>query len=137
MPKTPLVACLDANVIISAIAFGGLPLAVLDLALCRAFLLVLGPNIIATARRALVGKLGLPRVAVDRVLTDLMEVASVFVPTGQLQPSVDMEDNLVLEVAVLGASDVLVTGDKRHLLPLGSFQGMVIEPPSKFLMRFR
>lgn len=85
----PLVACLDANVIVSAIAFGGVPLAVLDLALCRAFLLVLGPNIITTVRRILVGKLNLPRGAVEQMLTDVMEVASVFVPTGQLRPSVE------------------------------------------------
>ena len=44
-------------------------------------------------------------------------------------------DNLVLEVALMGGADVLVTGDKKHLLPLKNFQGIIIEPPSVFLTR--
>lgn len=39
-------ACIDANVIISAVAFGGKPLEVLKRALNREFHLVTGPNII-------------------------------------------------------------------------------------------
>jgi predicted nucleic acid-binding protein len=35
----------------------------------------------------------------------------------------------------MGGADVLVTGDKKHLLPLKEFQGIVIEPPSAFLSR--
>jgi len=44
-------------------------------------------------------------------------------------------DSLVLEVAIMGGADVLVTGDKKDLLPLKVFQGIVIEPPSYFLVR--
>lgn len=128
-------ACLDSNVIVSAIAFGGKPLEVMKRALCREFLLVMGPNIVTEVRRNLVGKLGLEREHVDTVLNDLMEVSSVYVPSGNLYVVESEGDNLVLELADIGGCDVLVTGDRRHLLPLTSFRNIVIEPPSKFLIR--
>lgn len=130
-------ACLDVNVIVSAIAFGGTPLKVLDRALRRDFYLILGPNIINTTQRILVKKLGLKTSQVERLMADLTAVASLFVPKGIIHPTQDEEDNLVLEVAMLGDCDVLVTGDKQHLLPLTSFRGVAIEPPSQFLMRFQ
>ena len=71
----------------------------------------------------------------DLVLQDLMDVSSIFVPSGHLRVVESEGDNLVLELAEIGGCDVLVTGDRRHLLPLSSFRGIVIEPPSKFLLR--
>lgn len=133
----PLIyTCLDVNVIVSAVAFGGTPLKVLERALLRDFHLILGPNIIGTTQRILVKKLGLKVSRVNRLMDDLMAVASVFAPEGSMHPTPDEEDNLVLEVAVLGDCDVLVIGDKQHLLPLKSYRGITIEPPSKFLTRF-
>lgn len=131
-----LCVCLDANVIISAVAFGGKPLEILERALKREFLLVMGPNIVDEVRRNLLGKLGLKKDRVDLVLNDMLEVSSVFVPQGNLDVVDSEGDNLVLELAETGGCDVLVTGDKKHLLPLSSFKGIIIEPPSKFLVRF-
>ena len=134
--KAPiLTVCLDANVIISAIAFGGKPLKVLQHALTREFRHVTGTNILDETRRNLIGKLGLQKGMVDQFLSDLSEVSSVFVPKGESKYIEYEPDNLVLEVALLGGCDVLVTGDRKHLLPLSQFQGLIIEPPSKFLTR--
>ena len=130
-----LSACLDSNVYISAIAFGGKPLRVLDRALSRDFHLVCGPNIVEEVRKNLVGKLGLQAKRVDQFLADIAAVASVFVPTGKVRWIKHREDNAILELAIMAGCDVLVTGDKRHLLPLGKIQSMVIEPPSRFLER--
>jgi predicted nucleic acid-binding protein len=38
----------------------------------------------------------------------------------------DPDDHKVLECAVVGGATHLVTGDRRHLLPLGSYQGIAI-----------
>jgi uncharacterized protein len=70
-------------------------------------------------------------------LSDISNVASSFVPSGEVKFIEHEADNLVLELALVGGCDVLVTGDKKHLLPLGSFRGIQIEPPSKFLERFK
>ncbi len=131
-----LTVCIDSNVYISGIAFGGNPLKVLEMGLNREFFLVTGPNILNEVRRNLLVKLGLGKVRVEQFLYDLGQVSSIYVPEGK-NHYVDHEaDNLVLELALIGGCDVLVTGDKKHLLPLKTFQGVIIEPPSIFLQRF-
>ena len=130
-----LSACIDANVYISAIAFGGKLLRVMERALSREFLLISGTNILHEVRRNLLGKLALEKARVDRFLDDVSAVSSVFVPSGSINATANEGDNLVLEVALMGGADILVTGDKKHLLPLGTFQGITIEPPSAFLAR--
>ena len=130
-------ACLDANVFISGIAFGGKPQKILELGLNREFLIVTGPNIIAEVERNLLGKLGLDKKRVDTFINDILDVSSVFVPSGKLKPIKHQADGLVLELALIGGCDVIVTGDKRHLLPLKEFNGIIIEPPSRFLERLQ
>lgn len=45
----------------------------------------------------------------------------------------DTDDNRVLEAAVAGKADYIVTGDKKHLLPLKKFRGVTIVSPRDFL----
>jgi len=45
----------------------------------------------------------------------------------------DPDDNMILECAVVGGATHIVTGDKRHLLPLGSYQGISIINAADFL----
>lgn len=45
----------------------------------------------------------------------------------------DPDDNMVLECAVVGGATYIVTGDRRHLLPLGSYQGIFIVSAADFL----
>ena len=41
--------------------------------------------------------------------------------------------NKVVECAVVGQATHIVTGDRRHLLPLGSYQGIAIVTAADFL----
>jgi putative PIN family toxin of toxin-antitoxin system len=45
----------------------------------------------------------------------------------------DPEDHKVLECAVVGGASHIVTGDRRHLLPLGSYQGIAIVSAANFM----
>jgi len=45
----------------------------------------------------------------------------------------DPNDHMVLECAVVGSATHIVTGDRRHLLPLGSYQGIAIVSAVDFL----
>ena len=47
--------------------------------------------------------------------------------------SADPDDNKVVECAVVGGATHVVTGDRRHLLPLGSYQGISIVSATDFL----
>jgi predicted nucleic acid-binding protein len=44
--------------------------------------------------------------------------------------------NRVLECALAAQATVIVTGDRRHLLPLGSYEGIDILTPAHFLAQF-
>jgi putative PIN family toxin of toxin-antitoxin system len=48
----------------------------------------------------------------------------------------DPTDNRILECALVADADLIVTGDKKHLLPLGSFQGISIVGLRDFLAHF-
>jgi putative PIN family toxin of toxin-antitoxin system len=62
----------------------------------------------------------------EKLLADI-EAASILVsPRVGVTASTDPEDNLILGTAVAGSADLLVTGDKRHLLPLKQFEGVAI-----------
>ncbi len=48
----------------------------------------------------------------------------------------DADDNKFLDLAVSGRAHCLVSGDKRHLLPLHPFKGIPILSPADFLITF-
>lgn len=45
----------------------------------------------------------------------------------------DPFDEMVLECALAGKADAIVSGDKKHLLVLGNFRGIPILSPNEFL----
>ena len=45
----------------------------------------------------------------------------------------DPNDEMILECALAAEADYIVSGDKRHLLPLHQFRGIPIVSPSEFL----
>lgn len=85
-----MTVCLDSNVYISAIAFGGKPLKVVDRALSREFLLVTSPHILQEVRRNLLDKIGLDKSKVDQFLKD---ISSIFVPSRKIHFIKHNEDN--------------------------------------------
>jgi predicted nucleic acid-binding protein len=48
----------------------------------------------------------------------------------------DPTDNRILECALAAGAKTIVTGDKKHLLPLGSFRGVSIVALKDFLASF-
>ena len=71
----------------------------------------------------------------DRVtaaIRHVAAVATVLKPTARLAILRDEPDNRILECALAAGADVIVTGD-RHLLDLGKYEGIAIEPLAVFL----
>lgn len=130
-----LTVCIDANIYISGIAFGGKPLKIIELALDRKFYVVTSSFILTEVKRNLIKKLEFNESEVDQLLNGIIEVSTIYEPTGAIQYIEHKQDNLVLETALLGNADILVTGDKKDLLPLKIFHGIIIEPPSAFIAR--
>ncbi len=71
---------------------------------------------------------------VDMALHDLTHVAEVIDAPPLDQPMTqDPEDDLVLACAVAGRATHIVTGDKRHLLPLRDYRDIRIVTATAFL----
>ncbi len=130
-----LTVCIDANVYISAIGFGGKPALVIKSALARKFHLITSSMILHEVKRNLIKKLEFSEVEVDELLDEIMRVSTIYEPSGKFKFIDHVQDNLVIETAILGGANVLVTGDKKDLLPLKSINGIIIESPSAFLDR--
>jgi len=59
----------------------------------------------------------------------LDDFAEVVEPTPGISLSNDPEDNIILGTAIAGQADLLVSGDKKHLLPLGMVKQIPILSP--------
>ena len=67
-----------------------------------------------------------PRDDVNAYLEEIVLLSEIVFPKGDLDIiKVDPSDNVVIETALLGNADVIVTGD-RHLLSLGYYEGIRI-----------
>lgn len=130
-----LKVCIDANVYISALAFGGKPSKVIELAVARKFNLITSSAILNEVKRNLVNKLELKENDVQEFLDEILLISDIYEPSGIVKLIPHPKDTLVLETAMLGNADILVTGDRKDLLPLKVFHGIIIEPPSAFLER--
>jgi putative PIN family toxin of toxin-antitoxin system len=125
---------LDTNVLVSAIAFGGPPRDVLQTVVTGAHRLVLSPAILDGLHRVLIGSKFRYSVAVaDHIDAELREIAEIVEPGTRLSVITrDPEDNRVLECAVEGGAEVIVSGD-RDLLAVGRYVGIPVCRPQEFL----
>jgi putative PIN family toxin of toxin-antitoxin system len=67
----------------------------------------------------------------------LTDAASLVFPTERARGTTpDPNDDMILECALAGEADAIVSGDKKHLLSLRTFRGIPILSPSDFLRSF-
>ena len=106
----------------------------LDLALRQRFDLYLSPFILSEASRVLVRKFGWSEAEATLALGAIEGATTVIEPAPR-PPAVEGNegDNRVLECAVEAAADFIVTGDRRHLLPLGVHEGVALVNAPRFL----
>ena len=125
---------LDTNVIVSGLNFPGNERVVLELALRGRFDLWLSPLILAEVDGVLVRKFGWSEERTSEALRLLGEAATVIEPH-RLPDTIKVghPDNRILECAAQASADYLVTGDRRHLLPLGEHCGAKIVNAPRFL----
>ncbi len=125
---------LDTNVILSGLNYSGNEQRVLELGYQLRFELVLSEHLLDEVLRGLLRKFDWSSVRATSALADLRRVASIVEPprSADIIPD-DHPDNRVLECAVHASASYLVTGDRKHLLPLGEFEGVRILRAPEFL----
>ena len=124
----------DANVWVSAYLFPrSVPGRVIALARGGVVRSILSAPLMEQTHAALL-RLRFEQVEADEAVAEMHALSDVVVPTIRFAVITAKEsDNRVLECAVAGRADVIVTGDRKHLLPLRSYAGIPIVAPADFL----
>lgn len=118
---------LDTNVLVSAVATRGLCADVLQAVLAR-HELILGETVLEELQRVLPEKLKVPREITQEVVALLRREATVIGEAPSLGVAVrDPNDLPVLEQAVAGEADFLVTGD-LDLLEIAAAPVVIVSP---------
>lgn len=126
---------IDTNVIISALNFGGNPKAVLELARKRHIRNTTSPFIINEIERVLTQKFGWQMDVTREVSNDIQGFSHVVNPPETIAVIKNLSDNRILECAVAGGADYLISGD-HHLTDLKTFGTINIVTPTEFLAIF-
>jgi len=131
--STGIRVCLDTNVFISAFIFSGNPAKIFDLAVDKKIIAVTSPAITAEVGRVLAQKFEWNEYDIKKQLKVISEVCELITPQKRIRFIKYQPDNRIVECAVEGKADYIVTGDKKHLLPLKEFKDIPIITPGKFL----
>ena len=124
---------LDTNLLVSAVIAAGLPRRLLDGAKAGEFELctsdvLLAELLVVLMRRKFAARLEQAELTPAGIVAELRKL-SVVVPTPQTPPRVvltDPDDDHVIAAAIAGTADLIASGDRRDLLPLGSVEGIAI-----------
>ncbi|MCL5407543.1 MAG: putative toxin-antitoxin system toxin component, PIN family [Patescibacteria group bacterium] len=122
----------DTNIWISAVLFGGNPKKAIDLAQqkCQIFCSM---AILQELKEVLTEDFNLPYEKLEELIEVILELVQMVPLGGSLQNiSSDLDDNLIIETALMAGAGYLVTGDK-HLLVLKQFKNIEILTVNQFL----
>ncbi len=125
---------LDTNILISAFVFpGGPPEDVFRAALEDRIALVTSPPLLAEFGRVLSSKFGWEAPIAEEAVALVASVGSVVRPKETIAEIIDdPDDDRVLEAALEGRAEVIVSGD-RHLLRLRTWREVKIVKAAPFL----
>ena len=124
----------DTNLLVSGvISAGGPPRQLVDAAKAGAFDLCTSEPLLAElldvlSREKFAARLAQTLLTPEGIVGDLRRLA-VVVPVPAVPPRVvptDPDDDHVIAAALAGSADLIASGDKRDLLPLGSVEGVPI-----------
>jgi putative PIN family toxin of toxin-antitoxin system len=128
------VAVFDTNVLFSASGWKGKPFRCVELARSGVVEGVTCRELLDELAEKLQTKLGFNAQQVLDAVADLVTFLRLVAITGNLKViAADPDDDKVLECAMVAGATHIVTGDRRHLLPLGTYQGIAIVTAADFL----
>jgi hypothetical protein len=130
---------LDTNVVASGVLWGGVPRQLMEAGREKRVSLFTSAPLLAEltdilARTKFAKKLTASGLTIEQIVDRYADLAALVRPA-IIVPAVldDPDDDQVLACAMAARADLIVTGDRRHLLPLGSFEGMQIVLPADAL----
>jgi uncharacterized protein len=134
---------IDTNILISGTTISETPpTQVIDLWRNGSIVNITSPQLLAEANDVLTRPkiMAFTGLSVEETQAFLKDVAKrSYLTTGEyyIEPlTSNPDDTAVLQAAVEGRATHIITGDKKHLLPLKEIQGIAILPPQEFLSQF-
>lgn len=123
---------LDTNILISGIGFKGNPRAILALTLDDKIIVITSQIFLIELREVILKKF--PKLEAHLLIIEkqIKEKFIIVQPKKTLNIVRDKDDNRVLEAAVEGGCDFIITGD-QDLLDLGKYKKIKIISPTQFL----
>lgn len=115
----------DTNVLISALVIGGRAADAVERVIAGRDQLICSRPLLDELLSVLADKFSGDGEQLSRVALFLAEIAELVAPSEEISLLADGPDNRVLECAVAGRADTIVTGD-RAMLEQQSFQGIAI-----------
>jgi len=131
--ESPVRIVLDTNILVSAIGFGGKPRTILEMALEKKVKGITSSILLAELEDVIVKKFPELEKDLEHILQRSRRKFRIVKPKDSITVTTDEPDNRVLEAAVTGDCEYIITGDKE-LLALGSFKGIQIVTPQEFLL---
>ncbi len=132
------VAVYDTNVLISGMVWGGIPYDCIELAQQEKVEGLTCDEILDEFENKLTTKLGFSPSGAAEMIAGLLDFLQIVeIPNRLKGITTDPDDDMIIECAVVGGATHIVTGDQKHLLPLGNYQGILIVKPADFLAEFQ
>lgn len=123
----------DTNVLFSASVWRGAPFQCLELARVHTIDGITCAPILDELTVTLTAKLHFTPQQISETLADLLSFLALVEITGTIQAiASDPDDDKVIECALVSGAAYIVTGDRRHLLPLGNVHGITILDPASW-----
>jgi putative PIN family toxin of toxin-antitoxin system len=125
----------DTNILISALIFpGGKPDQVIKLAQMGKVRLFTSPAILLEFKKVMTNKFKLSEQRINELIDTITNFATIVKPKEKISVIRQKEDdNRILECAVEGKCDYIISGDEHHILPLRKYKGIKILRASEFL----
>lgn len=124
---------LDTNILISAILFGGKPRDVLSYIIKKEITGVASPVLLAELREVLIKKFKYPPRNLGFIEKKVRDNFIVVNPAIEIHVLKDEDDNRILEAAVTGDCQYIITGDKGFLIKK-KYKKIHILTPHQFLV---
>ena len=131
------IAVYDTNILLSGLGWNGTPYRCIELARQGKVEGLTCSEILNELMEKLTSKLKFSQPQVTDTVADLLGSLRLVEITNTLKVvETDADDDKIIECAVVGSATHIVTGDRRHLLPLRSYQGILIVTATDFLAQF-
>lgn len=127
---------IDTNVFLSGLIFGGVPDMVVEAGIIGKFGICVSVQILYEIALKLKQKFGWTDEDIYAQTRNIGLASEIVNPSQVVRKiTTDDPDNRILECALTAKVDYIITGDKKHLLPLKKFKGIPILSPRDFLLR--